>query len=73
MATSDEPMPGLSPAGAAPELTEAGFAVEIADAPLLHVGFNLADFAHVVVLHEVGVLSLDAAGSFAVFFFDVSA
>ena len=36
MTSSDEPMPGLSAAGAAPELIEAGFAIEVADAPLLH-------------------------------------
>ena len=29
--------------GAAPELVEAGFAVEVGDAPLLHEGLNLAD------------------------------
>ena len=73
MATSDEPMPGLSPAGAAPELTEAGFAVEIADAPLLHAGLNLADLAHVVALHEAGVLPPDAAGSLAALLLDVHA
>lgn len=45
---------------AAPELVEAGFAVEIADAPLLHAGLNLADLAHLVVLHEQGVCPRDA-------------
>jgi len=38
--------------GPAPELVEAGFALEIADAPLLHAGLNLADMAHVLALHH---------------------
>lgn len=36
--------------GAAPELIDSGFAVENADAPFLHGGFNLADMAHVLDL-----------------------
>jgi argininosuccinate lyase len=40
----------------APELVDAGFAVEIADAPLLHDGLNLADLAHVLVLQEDGTI-----------------
>jgi len=40
----------------ADELVEAGFAVEVADAPLLHDGLNVADLAHLIVLHEQGVL-----------------
>ncbi|MFN0285026.1 MAG: lyase family protein [Kineosporiaceae bacterium] len=53
--------------GAAPrrrysaELVEGGFAIEVADAPLLHEGLNLADIAHVVVLREQGVVPQDAA------------
>lgn len=43
------------------ELVEAGFAVEVADAPLLHDGLNLADLAHVLVLRERGVVPEDAA------------
>jgi argininosuccinate lyase len=35
----------------APELVEAGFALEIADAPLLHRGLGLADLAHLLDLH----------------------
>lgn len=42
--------------GPAPELVEAGYALEIADAPLLHRGLALADLAHVVALAEAGVL-----------------
>lgn len=34
----------------APELVQSGFAWEIADAPLLHHGLNLADIAHVLDL-----------------------
>ncbi|MGD9525216.1 argininosuccinate lyase [Pseudonocardia sp.] len=37
------------------ELVEGGFAIEVADAPLLHEGLNLADIAHVLVLHESGI------------------
>ncbi|HET8953640.1 MAG TPA: hypothetical protein VFN44_24170, partial [Solirubrobacteraceae bacterium] len=42
--------------GPAPELVEAGFALELADAPLLHRGFGLADLAHAIVLGEGGVI-----------------
>ena len=45
----------------APELVEGGFAVEVADAPLLHDGLNVADVAHVLVLRERGVIPEDAA------------
>lgn len=42
--------------GPAPELVEAGFALEMADAAVLHDGFGLADIAHVVALAEAGCL-----------------
>jgi argininosuccinate lyase len=42
--------------GPAPELVEAGYALEIADAPLLHRGLTLADVAHLVELTECGAL-----------------
>jgi argininosuccinate lyase len=42
--------------GPAPELVEAGYALEIADAPLLHRGLTLADLAHLVALTECGAL-----------------
>ncbi|HEX7657925.1 MAG TPA: lyase family protein [Pseudonocardiaceae bacterium] len=42
--------------GPAPELVEAGYAVELADAPLLHRGLGLADLAQVVALSEARVL-----------------
>ncbi len=43
------------------ELVEGGFAIEVADAPLLHEGLNLADLAHLVVLSEQGLVPDDAA------------
>lgn len=45
----------------AQELVDAGFAIEVADAPLLHDGLNVADLAHVLVLRERGVIPEDAA------------
>ena len=42
--------------GPAPELVEAGYALETADAPLLHHGLGLADLAHVLELHETAVI-----------------
>lgn len=48
-------------AGPAQELIDSGFALENADAPLLHAGLNLADIAHVVDLHERGVIPRSAA------------
>ncbi|TNC28262.1 lyase family protein [Amycolatopsis alkalitolerans] len=42
--------------GPAPELVEAGYELEIADAPLLHRGLSLADLAHLVALVEAGSL-----------------
>ncbi len=47
--------------GPAPVLIEAGFAFEVADAPELHHGLNLADLAHVLVLAEQGLLPGRAA------------
>lgn len=45
--------------GPAPELIEAGYALELDDAPMLHRGMGLADIAHVLVLGEHGVIPLD--------------
>jgi argininosuccinate lyase len=42
--------------GPAPELVESGFALENADAPILHAGLNLADLAHVLDLRARGVV-----------------
>ena len=47
--------------GPAPELVAAGYALEIADAPLLHRGLTLADLAHLVELVECGALARDQA------------
>ncbi|HEY3200725.1 MAG TPA: lyase family protein, partial [Actinomycetes bacterium] len=46
------------PAGEAPapELIAAGFALEVADAPLLHRELGLADLAHLLDLHARGVV-----------------
>jgi argininosuccinate lyase len=44
------------------ELIESGFALENADAPLLHRGLNLADMAHVIDLRHRGVIPAAAAG-----------
>ncbi len=50
------------PAGApAPELVEAGFALEVAEAPFLHAGLNLADMAHLLDLLSRRLVPLDAA------------
>jgi argininosuccinate lyase len=54
-----EPRPG--PASPAPELVDGGFAIETAQAPMLHDGLNLADLAHVLDLRRRGVLPDQAA------------
>lgn len=54
------PVPGRrkgSPqTSAAPELVASGFALENADAPILHRGYNLADMAHVLDLAQRGII-----------------
>ena len=45
--------------GPAPELVEAGYALELGDAPLLHRGMGLADLAHVLALGAQGVIPPD--------------
>ena len=40
----------------APELVEAGYRLELEDAPLLHRGLGLADLAHVTMLGEQGAI-----------------
>ena len=47
--------------GPAPELIDSGFALENADAPLLHAGLNLADLAHVLDLQGRAVIPAGAA------------
>jgi argininosuccinate lyase len=48
--------------GPAPELVEAGYGLEIADAPLLHRGLTLADLAHLAELADCGALTPGEAG-----------
>ena len=54
-----DPPPGYLGAGGpirrgpAPELVEAGYALELADAPLLARGLGLADIAHVIALDAI--------------------
>lgn len=50
-------------AGPAPELVESGFALENADAPILHGGLNLADIAHVLDLYRRDLVPYPAARS----------
>ena len=52
---------GRITSGPAPELVEAGYALETGDAPLLHRGLTLADLAHLVELTDCGVLRQDEA------------
>lgn len=47
--------------GPAPELVEAGYRLELADAPALHHGLGLADLAHAVALTEAGVVPAQPA------------
>jgi argininosuccinate lyase len=42
--------------GPAPELVAAGYALELADAPLLHHGLGIADLAHVLALLDAEVV-----------------
>src|SRR5581483_10207345 len=48
---------GRLEAAAGEDLVAAGFALEMADAKLLHDGFGLADLAHVLALADAGVLA----------------
>ncbi|HLI56789.1 MAG TPA: argininosuccinate lyase, partial [Actinomycetota bacterium] len=62
---------GPSAEAPAPELIAAGFALENADAPLLHNGYNLADLAHVLVLAEQKLIPADAAARVLAVLLDV--
>jgi argininosuccinate lyase len=57
--------------GPAPELVEAGYALEIADAPLLHRGLTVADVAHLVELVECGALRRDEAAPLSAVLLDL--
>jgi argininosuccinate lyase len=53
---------GRVASGPSDALVDAGYQLEIDDAPLLHRGLGIADLAHVMELHEIGVLpTADAA------------
>lgn len=52
---------GPAKTGPAQELIDAGFAWEIADAPVLHHGLNIADLGHVLDLMHREIIPLDAA------------
>jgi len=54
---------GPSKEAPAQELIDAGFAWEIADAPLLHHGLNMADMGHVLDLRARQVIPADAAAA----------
>ncbi|WP_034287042.1 argininosuccinate lyase [Amycolatopsis benzoatilytica] len=56
---------GRITSGPAPEMVAAGYAREVADAPLLHRGLGLADLAHVIALHKAGVVPEQAAARLA--------
>ena len=49
--------------GPSPHLVEAGYRLEVADAPILHRGLCLADLAHILELLENGVLDGEAASA----------
>jgi len=57
--------------GPAPELVEAGYALEIADAPLLHRGLTLADLAQLVELVECGAVRREEAAPMAAALLDL--
>ena len=57
--------------GPAPELVAAGYALELADAPLLHRGLGLADLAHVIALAEADVIPASDAGALLAELLDV--
>ena len=58
-----DPRPAAGPPAGTPsaELIAAGFALENADAPVLHHGINLADLAHLLDLGSAGVIPPPAA------------
>jgi len=62
-ATPPDPSPAAGPPSGPPsaELIAAGFALENADAPVLHHGINLADLAHLLDLGSAGVIPPAAA------------
>jgi argininosuccinate lyase len=47
--------------GPAPELMQAAFRLELADAPVLWRGLSLADLAHIIMLRETGIAPATAS------------
>lgn len=47
--------------GPAPELMQAAFRLELADAPVLWKGLSLADLAHIIMLRETGIVPAAAS------------
>jgi argininosuccinate lyase len=66
-------MSGERGTGPAPELIEGGFAIETADAPMLHDGLNLADLAHVLDLRARRLLPEEAAADLISALLDIDA
>ncbi|HLF60084.1 MAG TPA: argininosuccinate lyase [Acidimicrobiia bacterium] len=60
MTDNQQRLAGPSDLAPAQVLIDAGFATEIADAPYLHHGLNLADMAHVLDLEARGLVPQDA-------------
>ncbi len=61
MTAGTRPAAGPPAGPPAPELIDAGFALENADAPVLHHAMNLADLAHLLDLARAGVIPAEAA------------
>jgi argininosuccinate lyase len=76
---TDEQPPGFLGLGgrigsvAGEALVAAGFALEMADAPLLHDGFGLADIGHVLALDDLGVLPAGEAAPLLTALLDMAA
>jgi argininosuccinate lyase len=54
---------GFPKRGPAPELIAAAYAYESAGSAMLHRGLNHADMAHVIALHRLGIVPIDAASA----------
>ena len=63
---------GFPQGGPAPELIESGFALENADASVLHRGLNLADIAHVLDLGRRDIVPPDARRSLLALLLEVT-
>jgi argininosuccinate lyase len=54
---------GFPKRGPAPELIAAAYVYESAGSAMLHRGLNHADMAHVIALHRLGIVPIDAAAA----------